>query len=91
MGTEVQWVELLVVLSKTIDSKDILEEEANILVNQDRYSLRDLHVEELTNNGTESDCNIRLIKFPPLIPVEELFSCTQLAIHPLTDWRKQTQ
>ncbi|XP_050339187.1 uncharacterized protein LOC126765663 [Bactrocera neohumeralis] len=40
-------------------------------------NLLDLHGEHTTDNGTESDCNIRLIKLPPLISVEELFSLVQ--------------
>ncbi|OFC61133.1 hypothetical protein BBW68_13460 [Candidatus Erwinia dacicola] len=38
-AAESQWVELLVILSKTVDSKDISEEEANSLTTQDRYRL----------------------------------------------------
>ena len=36
-----------------------------------------LHGENSTDNGTESDCNVRFLKLPPLIPVEELFSLVQ--------------
>ncbi|XP_069969212.1 uncharacterized protein [Bactrocera oleae] len=38
-AAESQWVEFLVILSKTVDSKDISEEEANSLTTQDRYRL----------------------------------------------------
>ena len=38
-AAESQWVELLVVLFKTVDSKDISEDEANSLTTQDRYRL----------------------------------------------------
>ncbi len=40
-------------------------------------NLLDLYGEDSTNNGTKSDCTIRLIKLPPLVPVEVVFSLVQ--------------